>query len=160
MILSIINYLLRPELPDPEPLEELEELLLEELLLPLEELPERPLELVPEEELPLLGRLTLLELELELGRLELDEELLTELEPELGRLTLPELELELGRLELDEELVLELELGRTVPEEELPLLPLGRTVAPVVPPLEVPLLPFGATGVAPLVLMLPGVLDP
>ena len=138
MILSIITYLLRPELPDPEPLEELEE-----LLLPLEELPERPLELVPEEELPLLGRLTLLELELE-----------------LGRLTLLELEPELGRLELDEELVLELELGRTVPEEELPLLPLGRTVAPVVPPLEVPLLPFGATGVAPLVLMLPGVLAP
>lgn len=121
----------------------------------------RPLEL---EELLLLGRLTLL-LPLELGRPELDEELLFPLGRTLldEELELPLLLLPLGRTELDEEpLLLPLELGRTVAEEELelelafelelPLVLFGRTVAleleELLPPLLLPAL---------LVLMLPGV---
>lgn len=136
----------------------------------------RPLEL---EELLLLGRLTLLLLPLELGRPELDEELLlllgrTLLDEELelpllllplGRTELDEepLVLPLGRTELDEEpLLLPLELGRTVAEEELelelafelelPLVLFGRTVALLLEELLPPLLPLAL-----LVLMLPGV---
>lgn len=121
----------------------------------------RPLEL---EELLLLGRLTLL-LPLELGRPELDEELLfplgrTLLEEELE---LPLLLLPLGRTELDEEpLLLPLELGRTVAEVELelelafelelPLVLFGRTVALLLEELLPPLLPLAL-----LELMLPGV---
>lgn len=142
-------------------------LLEDELLLLLDELelvPVRPLEL---EELLLLGRLTLLLLPLELGRPELDEELLLPLGRTLleEELELPLLLLPLGRTELDEEpLLLPLELGRTVAEEELelafelelPLVLFGRTVAleleellpPLLPPLLLPAL---------LELMLPGV---
>ena len=121
----------------------------------------RPLEL---EELLLLGRLTLL-LPLELGRPELDEELLfplgrTLLEEELE---LPLLLLPLGRTELDEgPLLLPLELGRTVAEVELelelafelelPLVLFGRTVALLLEELLPPLLPLAL-----LELMLPGV---
>ena len=122
----------------------------------------RPLEL---EELLLLGRLTLLLLPLELGRPELDEELLlllgrTLLDEELELLLLP-----LGRTELDEEpLLLPLELGRTVAEVELelafelelPLVLFGRTVAFVLEELLPPLLP-PLLLLALLELMLPGV---
>jgi hypothetical protein len=138
----------------------------------------RPLEL---EELLLLGRLTLLLLPLELGRPELDEELLLLLgrtlldeELELPLLLLPlgrtELDVEplvlpLGRTELDEEpLLLPLELGRTVAEVELelafelelPLVLFGRTVAFVLEELLPPLLP-PLLLLALLELMLPGV---
>lgn len=122
----------------------------------------RPLEL---EELLLLGRLTLLLLPLELGRPELDEELLLLLGRTLldEELELPLLLLPLGRTELDEEpLLLPLELGRTVAEEELelelafelelPLVLFGRTVALLLEELLPPLLLLAL-----LELMLPGV---
>ena len=126
----------------------------------------RPLEL---EELVLLGRLTLLLLPLELGRPELDEELLLLLGRTLldEELELPLLLLPLGRTELDEEpLLLPLELGRTVAEEELelelafelelPLVLFGRTVALLLEELLPPLLP-PLVLLALLELMLPGV---
>ena len=124
----------------------------------------RPLEL---EELLLLGRLTLLLLPLELGRPELDEELLLLLGRTLldEELELPLLLLPLGRTELDEEpLLLPLELGRTVAEVELelafelelPLVLFGRTVAFVLEELLPPLLP-PLLLLALLELMLPGV---